>query len=118
MNKSLFIIPFYNEEKKIPQDEFVQSFLDFKEVDFLLVNDGSSDKTQLILDDFSSKFSNVKTIGLAQNKGKAEAIRKGILDSQKLNYSYFGYLYADLSTPISELLKLLEFSKSNSEIKL
>ena len=118
MNKSLFIIPFYNEEKRIPRDEFMQSFSNFKEVDFLLVNDGSSDKTQSILNDFSNKFTNVKILELTKNKGKAEAIRNGILNSQNLNYNYFGYLDADLSTPISEIIKLLEFSKRNSELKI
>lgn len=118
MNKSLLIIPFYNEEKRIPQSEFLEAFERYQNVDFLLVNDGSSDKTLDILDDFASKFSHVKVLNLKKNGGKAEAIRSGILWAKELSYDYLGYLDADLSTPIAELIRLLEFSIANQNLQI
>ena len=118
MNQSLFIIPFYNEEKRIPHSEFIDGFARYHDIDFLLVNDGSVDKTQEILNDFASKFANVSVLNLEKNSGKAEAIRKAILQSRDLNYSSFGYLDADLSTPISEIIRLLEFSKANPNLQI
>lgn len=41
-----------------------------------------------------------------------------ILHSKHLNYNYFGYLDADLLTPIAQVIQLLEFAKTNSHLKL
>lgn len=118
MARALFIIPFYNEERRILIDEFALAFKSFNTIDFLLVNDGSSDFTQQIIENFSICFSNVKVLNLEKNQGKAEAIRVGILYSKDSGYNYFGYLDADLSTPIAEVVKLLEFSQINPHLKL
>jgi glycosyltransferase involved in cell wall biosynthesis len=118
MAKALFIIPFYNEEKRILINEFALAFKNFNTIDFLLVNDGSFDLTQKIIENFSIPFSNVKVLNLEKNQGKAEAIRMGMLHSKNLDYDYFGYLDADLSTPIAEVIKLLEFAKTNPHLKL
>lgn len=118
MNKSLFIIPFYNEEKRIPLDEFVFAFSEFSDIDFLLVNDGSTDKTKEIIQNFATFFSNVTALNLDNNQGKAQAIRSGVLHCKELNYDYFGYLDADLSTPISEIKMLLDFAKANQNLKI
>lgn len=118
MNNSLFIVPFFNEEKRMPLSEFLLAFETFPEIDFLLVNDGSSDQTRIILHDFAIKFSNVKTLNLKINQGKAEAIRAGILFSKQFEYQYLGYLDADLSTPISEMIRLLAFSKANPNLDI
>lgn len=118
MNKAVFIIPFFNEEKRISKHEFTLAFNEFSEIDFLLVNDGSSDGTQGIIEHFSQLFENVKALSLKINQGKAEAIRAGILHCKDFNYSYFGYLDADLSTPVSEVKKLLDFAKVNENLKI
>jgi dolichyl-phosphate beta-glucosyltransferase len=118
MNKSLFIIPFFNEEKRIPHHEFAQAFVDFGEIDFLLVNDGSTDNTQVVLEEFSARYLNVNTLNLKLNQGKAAAIRNGILFSKNFDYQYLGYLDADLSTPISEVVRLLAFAEANPNLAI
>ncbi|MCY1478333.1 Poly-beta-1,6-N-acetyl-D-glucosamine synthase [compost metagenome] len=117
MNKSLFIIPFYNEEKRISSHEYLQIIEESKEIDFLLVNDGSSDATLGILKGLSDKLSNCETYDLSQNSGKAEAIRKGMLHAQN-GYEYIGYLDADFSTPVSEMIKLLDYAKRNPHLNI
>lgn len=110
--QAVFIIPLYNEENRIATDEYEAAFNLSGSVDFLLVNDGSTDKTLPILEQFASRFPQVKILNLTENAGKAEAIRKGIL-SVRNDYEYIGYLDADFATPVSEMLVLLRFAKSH-----
>jgi glycosyltransferase involved in cell wall biosynthesis len=57
--KITIIIPFYNEEARIKLENFNEIFSSFLAYNFLLVDDGSSDKTIEILEQFQLKFSNV-----------------------------------------------------------
>ncbi|MBR4492196.1 MAG: glycosyltransferase [Bacteroidales bacterium] len=47
MLKTLIVIPCYNEEKRLPQEEFRAYFESRPEVQFLFANDGSRDGTPL-----------------------------------------------------------------------
>lgn len=78
------IIPAYNEELVIEDTLF--KTLDFlKDQDYhfevIVVNDGSSDKTAQIVEEFSDDFSSVKLISNVKCSGKGEAVRKGIKNS-------------------------------------
>jgi len=117
MNQALFIIPFYNEGKRISFEEYRQIIDDSKEIDFLLINDGSSDDTLSVLNKLSDELKNCSVYDLPQNSGKAEAIRQGILYNQK-KYEYIGYLDADFSTPVSEMIKLLDYAKKNRHLNI
>ena len=77
--KIVIVIPFYNEVERISLDNFYQIFTAFPNYNFLLVDDGSSDQTIQILEEFQSKFSSIKVLKLPKNVGKAEAIRSGVL---------------------------------------
>ena len=110
------IIPFYNEVARINLENFCQIFDGFSQYNFLLVNDGSSDKTIAILQEFESKFSNVEVLNLEKNVGKAEAIRSGVLSISEADF--IAYYDADLATPISELDKLIQFSVLHPNYKM
>ena len=103
--KSLCIIPFYNEESRIKQSIFEKIFTNNSDIDFLLVNDGSLDKTEKILSNF--KFNNVYIKNNYKNVGKAETIRIAFLNVNINNYNYIGFLDSDLATPFDEFHKLL-----------
>lgn len=81
-NKISVAIPCYNEESVLP--EFytritkMASSLSAKEFEFIFVNDGSSDKTQIILDELSRKDNRVKVLHLAQNSGHQNALTAGM----------------------------------------
>lgn len=109
------IIPFYNEVARINLESFHQIFNGFQQYNFLLVNDGSSDNTIEILEDFKSKFSNVEVLNLVKNGGKAEAIRTAVLSL--FDTDFIAYYDADLATPISELDKLIQFAVQNPNYK-
>jgi len=114
--KVAIVIPFYNEGKRINSEHFNQIFSAFQYYDFLLVDDGSSDNTVAILEEFESRFSNVVTLKLNKNVGKAEAIRSAVLSITDVDF--ISYLDADLATPFSELDRLIQFSAQNLNLKI
>lgn len=115
MKKAIFIIPFFNEETRIDILEYKLAFNEYQSIDFLLIDDGSKDNTSTILMSFEKDFDNVSTLLLVKNVGKAEAIRKGVLSINENDYEYLGYLDADLATPISEMIRLVDFSVENNK---
>ncbi len=116
MKKTVIIIPFYNEVARIKIENFHQIFNGFSHYNFLLVDDGSSDKTIEILEQFESEFSNVEVLKLTKNVGKAEAIRSAVLSISDADF--ISYYDADLATPFSELDKLIWFSIQNPNYKI
>lgn len=109
MSTCCIIIPCYNEEFRLPCNE-IQVFLEANpRFSICFVNDGSKDNTKGIIKLIVEKFPDrIKYIHLEINQGKAEAVRKGLLDMAGRNeYSYLGYFDADLSTPLSEICPML-----------
>ena len=113
MNKLIIIIPFYNEQKRININVCETIFKTYTEVYFMLVDDGSDDETFSIISRFAIDNENVSSLKLKENRGKAEAIRNGVLAVD--DYEYVAYLDADLATPISELIRLFEIVKNKSQ---
>ncbi|MFN6944776.1 MAG: glycosyltransferase [Cytophagaceae bacterium] len=110
------IIPCYNEERRLPVSAFME-FISENNIHFCFVNDGSSDKTEKVLENIrNNNPEKVFVINLTKNVGKAEAIRSAINQMYKTgSYSYYGYLDADLATPLSELSHLYKpFTLSTS----
>jgi len=104
MPKVCIIIPFYNESNRIDEEAF-HSFL-AKETDYslMLVDDGSSDSTLAELQKMKEVNPNqINVFSLNHNSGKAEAVRQGVLQALAWKeFDYFGYMDADLATPLSE----------------
>jgi glycosyltransferase involved in cell wall biosynthesis len=113
--KLLLIIPFFNEASRIENQELPDAFLEYNDVDFLLVNDGSNDSTGAILDKLLINTPNVQVLHLSPNTGKGEAIRRGVLHTDINTYAYIGYLDADLATPVEELVNMKLFADKNEQ---
>ncbi len=106
--KVVLIIPCYNEAKRLDLDKFKSICPDCY---FLFVDDGSTDNTfEFIKNNLSE---NICVIRSAENKGKAEAIRHGMLHLKTLPFfeeiKWAGYWDADLSTPIEELRNFIAY---------
>jgi biofilm PGA synthesis N-glycosyltransferase PgaC len=74
-----FVVPCHNEEDEI---EETISFLvkqDYPNFDIIAINDGSTDETGRILDDLSMRFEALRVIHLAENQGKAVAMKTGAM---------------------------------------
>ena len=105
--KISIIIPCYNEEKDIKNnvEEKVLPFLKKLPIEYelLLVNDGSKDKTQEVIETIKG----AKALGYPVNRGKGGAVKLGIEHSTG---DYILFMDADLSTDLiafDELVPLL-----------
>lgn len=118
MQKTLIIIPCYNEEKRINLSEFRNHLLSDACVEFLFVNDGSSDNTGKIIEDAFKNTPAVNLLNLDRNRGKANAVRSGMLWGMEKNYHYIGYWDADLSTPLYEIKNFIRIFQENPHIDI
>ena len=104
------IIPAYNEEKRIGVTlSKIHDFLRTKDYDYeiIIVDDGSVDKT--VLKAQQTILFKENKLGIIKNwinMGKGFSVKRGILASRG---DYVLFSDADLSTPIEELDKLLNY---------
>ena len=116
--KLCVVVPCYNEEKRLKKNEFVSFLKEHPEIDFLFVNDGSSDKTIDILQEIESLAPNARSRNLVSNVGKARAIQKGMVECLELEYDFVGYFDADCATPLNEIPRFLEKLKNSEKTQL
>jgi dolichyl-phosphate beta-glucosyltransferase len=101
---STIVVPCYNEANRLD----VQAFLGFAHRDagcrFLFVNDGSTDGTLPILQGLSRAGpGRFRVLDLPRNLGKAEAVRRGVLEAAGSEPERIGYWDADLATPLAAI---------------
>jgi len=112
------IIPAFNEEVRIIKTlETVLEYLKKQKYSYelIVVNDGSADKTAEIVNGFIKYYSNIKLLNNDKNMGKGYCVKKGMLEASG-NYLLFSD--ADLSTPITEVNKLLSFVTKDYSIAI
>lgn len=103
MQKTVIVIPCYNEGDRLPLQVLNDFFSNTSEVSCLLVNDGSVDNTGQLIDKLAADNENIKAVHLNENSGKAEAVRQGVLAALKLSPDYVGYWDADMATPLEAI---------------
>lgn len=109
MGKTAIIIPCYNESNRLKVKEFSAFIKTNGDVYFIFVNDGSNDNTSVIIKDLYYTFPDrVILIDFEENRGKAEAVRRGILKALEMDFDNIGYFDADLSTPLNAIEKFCE----------
>ena len=100
------IIPAYNEEHRLPRTlEQIFAFLGEQNytAEVLIVENGSSDNTLGIAQQYAEKYKNLRV--LSENRsGKGNAVRRGMLVAQG---QYRFMCDVDLSMPIEELEKFI-----------
>ena len=102
--KGVLVIPCYNEAGRLDRAEFSRYLNRCDLVDFVFVNDGSTDDTVGVLNKLALGFpTRVHVMSLHPNGGKAEAVRQGILAGLKLDPAFIGYWDADLATPLEAI---------------
>lgn len=119
MQKICIVIPCYNEEKRLPVDQF-GDFINKTGISICFVNDGSKDKTIKVLENLKIQHPDkIYVLDLEKNCGKAEAVRQGMLSMAENNsFSNIGYMDADLATPLNEVTNLLQVFADIPELKL
>lgn len=103
--KIVLVIPCFNEAKRLRIKEFIPT----DTTKFLFVNDGSSDKTYDLLK--TMERSNLQLLNLEKNVGKAEAVRKGMIEALERypDADWIGFWDADLATPLNQAEFMLAY---------
>ena len=98
------VVPCYNESKRFPVETFDEFIVQHPEINWLFINDGSTDDTLALLTDLQQKHrQRVAVLDLSRNCGKAEAVRQGIVAAGQGTPRYIGFWDADLSTPLETI---------------
>lgn len=108
MNKTACLFPFYNEEHRLNMAVFREVFSGNTNVDFWLLNDGSTDGTLTLLNQLASEFLHVQVLDSPDNLGKAEVVRRGMIKAVESDkrYENIGFLDSDFATPYYEFDRL------------
>jgi len=119
MSRPTLVVPCYNEALRLPVIEFARSMAQPRGPRLLFVNDGSRDETSSLLDELASRNpARASVLNLATNRGKAEAVRHGILQAFATGATVAGFWDADLATPLDELTRLEEALVRRPELEM
>jgi glycosyltransferase involved in cell wall biosynthesis len=98
------VIPAYNEKTRLPTSlDSVLSYLSqqpWSPVELIVVDDGSTDGTEAVVEEYRKEHPQVRLLSNPGNRGKGYAVRRGMLDAKG---DWVLFSDADLSAPIEEL---------------
>ena len=107
MSKVTLVVPCYNEAGRLDVEAFKAFRPDAHSVFVLFVNDGSADGTGGLLDELHAEEpERFGALHLERNRGKAEAVRRGVLAAIEDGPDYVGFWDADLATPLATVVSL------------
>ena len=111
------VIPAYNEEKRLPETlKQISNFLDQQDyqAEVLVIENGSTDKTLQIAQNFSEQIPYLRVFHEEQN-GKGRAVKRGMMEAIG---DYRFICDADLSMPIEEVNKFIPPLLPDSEVAI
>lgn len=112
------VIPAFNEGKRLaPTLETVLSYIRQQNLDaeVIVVNDGSRDNTADIVRSFAERNPHLRLVENPGNRGKGYSVRNGMLQARG---DIIIFSDADLSSPIDEMVKLLEALEHGADIAI
>ncbi|HEY4482989.1 MAG TPA: glycosyltransferase [Candidatus Paceibacterota bacterium] len=110
------IIAAYNEEfRLVPTLTRTTAFLRDRHIIFeiLIVNDGSKDKTKLIVESLMGKYPELRLVSHHPNRGRGASIREGVLNAKG---EYILESDADGSVSLEAFERFLNVLRNNKEI--
>ena len=110
------VIPAFNEDRRIGQSlERILSFFRAQSYPFeiIVVDDGSTDRTVEVVRGFAASDPQLRVEPQPQNRGKGEAIRKGMLLA---GGKYLFFSDADLSVPIEAVPDFLSRLEAGDDV--
>tara|TARA_B100000768_G_scaffold34163_1_gene32695 strand:+ start:1663 stop:2373 length:711 start_codon:yes stop_codon:yes gene_type:complete len=102
------IVPVYNEEdnlNRVEKELLAYTNMAIKKTVILFVNDGSTDKSQAMIESICAKNEAFGYISFKKNKGLSAAIKAGF---DHVSTDLVGYIDSDLQTSPEDFNKLLE----------
>ncbi len=112
------VVPAYNEQDRIVSS--LQRIADFYKGqtypwDVTIVSDGSTDKTNQIVNEFTSGRPGFSLVEYSPNRGKGYAVRHGM---RLAKGDLVLFMDADLATPLEETDKLLKHMADGAEVAI
>jgi dolichyl-phosphate beta-glucosyltransferase len=115
------IIPAYNEGKRLGRglsrirEHFASQPGGIAGIEILVVDDGSTDDTARIAQDWSRDMPSLRLVSNGENRGKGYSVRHGMLEARGRVAIFTD---ADLSSPIEESEKLLSAIREGNDIAI
>jgi dolichyl-phosphate beta-glucosyltransferase len=114
--KAVVVVPCFNEAKRLHGEEFMLLLRD-AEVHILFVNDGSTDGTESLQRALQAAAPDrIDVLSFECNRGKAEAVRAGLLRGLDAGAEIVGFIDADLATPPDEALRILDVARKDPSL--
>ena len=113
------VIPCYNEASRLDTNTFVRFITARSDVGFLFVDDGSTDSTARVLAHIAERSAGrIDTLVLPRNRGKAEAVQRGLIAAIEKQPELIGYWDADLATPLDAIDEFLTLLNTRPDIDI
>ena len=115
------VIPAYNEEKRLGRglerlrQYFEQECVLPGGVEILVVDDGSTDGTVRVAQEWAARIPYIRLLSNGQNRGKGYSVRHGMLEARGRVALFTD---ADLSSPIEESKKLLAAIQTGNDVAI
>lgn len=113
----IIVVPCYNEGQRLAVEKF-RAFFPQIQAQFVFVDDGSADNTIERLEDLRRECDRVRIVRLPVNRGKAEAVRAGVLFALEHQAHYVGYWDADLATPLEAIGEFMQVFAENQSVDM
>lgn len=111
--KLSIVVPCYNESKNIPLIlEKFDSVISRSDIEVLLVNNGSIDNSQEILEELVPQYSFARIVKVEVNQGYGFGIVSGLKEAKG---EFIGYTHADMQTDPGDPIKALEIIEKQSD---
>jgi dolichyl-phosphate beta-glucosyltransferase len=116
---TIVVLPCFNEARRLDIPAFDAFFGRCFDVSLLLVDDGSTDDTPLVMERLRQRHpKRMLTLRLGSNVGKAEAVRRGMQIAIRRRAAIAGYWDADLATPLELITRLRAVLEERPELQL
>lgn len=112
------MVPAYDEEERLPRTlERLHEYYEAQSYpyDVIVVSDGSRDRTDWIVRQFSETHPRFRLIGYTPNRGKGYAVRTGMLAAEG---DLVLFCDADMATPQEETEKLLRHMREGADVAI
>lgn len=112
------VVPAYNEELRL--EATIRGYLDHlrrdrRAVELIVVDDGSTDGTGLLVERLRVVYPELRLIRLAENRGKGYAVRTGVVNARGRMILFAD---ADGATPIAELRRLEQALEQGADVAI
>lgn len=110
MNKVLLIVPCYNEEKRFNIAYWNKIIHELVVVDFLFVDDGSSDNTFMKIQELTT-LTNCYSQRCETNSGKGKTLNNAFSSAVDENYEIIGFIDSDGAFKLDDIKRIINLAE-------